>query len=163
MKQWFSRYWTLGNKGQQSLEKQGTNNCPAYCLGFHAIAQGMEPKQSPTDSLSGWDGSGADSLRRLRQLGSKDTIPEERAAQRENSRDLKRTFFGYSAEHWPVQAHEETNWGKGRTTQKIRGHRTQHSYRAKNSACSHQTDWKTSEFMEQWIEYSKRSCLSIMK
>lgn len=69
----------------------------------------------------------------------------------------------------PLGVQQSTNKGrhmkkltepKDRSTQKIRRHRTQHSNRAKNSDCSHQTNWKTSKFMGHWVEYSKRSCLS---
>lgn len=141
------------NTGNKRV-RETRNNCPTYCLSLQAIAQVAEPKQSPTDSLSWWDG--ADSLGRSRQLGPKDTIWD---LHRERTPEIRR---GQS-----LGIQQSTD--KCRHVKKLMLRKEPHKKLEDTELSTHigpgivhipiRQTGKPPKFMGKWVEYSKGSCL----
>lgn len=113
MKQWFSKYWSLGNEEKWFLrdEKQIRWTLWLSQLAVLSVSRMWYREGEPRWKLADTPGlgNGAESPERLRQWESpREGTRKERAMQR-------------SAGYHSVSVYEETTWDPGKTTDGIRG------------------------------------------
>lgn len=147
------------NHHRWKASEVNTKTPPAgYLERFQAVGQVEELRWSPADSMS-W-GYMPENLGKPRcPEFIEQSARKVRPTQAENPRNLQRDPVKCSSKYIsPHMWKDSTNLRPGKEqSQMIRGNSVQHSYRARNSTCSHQLI--VHKFMGALVQYSGKSCL----